>query len=121
MPTYVYRCRECQADWDVVKPMSQIDRLEDCPACGKCNGSNSRQLQASYFTGASDWNTQTWNPGLGCYTKSDKHARDIAKGRGLIEVGNEKPETLHKMAEETRKATREQRWKDAEKVKVYDD
>lgn len=60
---------------------------------------------------ARDWNRQGFNPGLGCYTKSWAHGREIAKARGLEEVGNERPEVIHKQAAETQQAKHEARWK----------
>ena len=120
MPTYAYLCAACSADFDVVKRMAELDRAEACPACSHENGPRSRQMQRTNFSGASDWNTQTWNPGLGCYTKSNKHAAQIAKSKGMIEIGNEKPETVHAHFDRQREDTREQRWREAERDKVYD-
>lgn len=33
MPTYTYECRKCQADREVVKQMSELNRIEKCPEC----------------------------------------------------------------------------------------
>ncbi len=34
MPRYEYRCEMCRLMVEVVKPMSQRERPENCPACG---------------------------------------------------------------------------------------
>lgn len=120
MPIYAYRCT-CAAEWDVAKPMAELDRLEACPKCGAENGAGSRLIQRANFSGAGDWNTQCYHPALGQVVRNNAHARQIAKSRGLIEVGNEKPETLHKIAADTQRETREQRWREADRVKLYDD
>lgn len=121
MPLYEYQCQACAADFDIVKRMAEIDRKESCPACGFENGPRSRKISRSNFTGASDWNTQHYSPALGMVVKNNREARQIAKQRGLIEVGNESPEKIHKAMEKQREETREQRWKDAERVKLYED
>ena len=120
MPIYLYKCRECAADWDVAKSMAQLDRAEECPSCLAANGSSSRVMQSVNFTGAGDWNTQTFHPALGTVVRNNAHARQIAKSRGLIEVGNEAPEKIHSACEKQRADTRDERWKDADRVKVYE-
>ena len=87
MPTYPYECTSCSHTFDVIKSVRQLD---DPECCEKCSAPNARRyLVPVNFNGASDWNNQGWNPGLGCVTKSNAHAAKIAKERGLIEVGNE--------------------------------
>ena len=34
MPTYQYRCNECNESFQVRKPMSEIDSKAACPECG---------------------------------------------------------------------------------------
>ncbi len=88
--------------------------------CAKCHTLGDRQIQRANFTQANDWNTQTFNPALGCYTRNTRHARQIAKSRGMEEVGTESPEKIHKHYEKQQEATRAARWDDAMKDKVYD-
>lgn len=116
-PVYPYECETCSKHWDVVKSVASIDRPEQCEGCGK---PGVRRIAKTNFTGASDWNTQTFHPALGCEVKNNRHARQIAKERGLIEVGNEKVETVHKYFDRQRKETAENRWKEADRVKLYD-
>lgn len=118
MPTYLYECVSCRDRWDVIKPISQLDEPERCE---KCDALGERKPVRVNFNGAADWNTQTWNPALGCYTKNTLHARKIAKDRGYEEIGNEKPDTIHNHFEKQREETREKRWEDAAREKVYGD
>jgi len=48
-----------------------------------------------------------WNPGLGCITKSKRHREEIARQRGLIEVGSESPESIRQHYERERREKRE--------------
>ena len=86
MPVYPYRCTSCSHEHDVAKSVRQIDDPEYCP---KCQANSRRYLVAVNFNGASDWDKAEFNPGLGCVVKNSKHREQIAKQRGLIEVGNE--------------------------------
>jgi hypothetical protein len=97
--------------------MASRNDPQSCPSCGS---SGERQVTAAYFNGASDWNTQSWNPGLGCYTKSHKEAEKIAKSRGLEPIGNENPDNIHKHYEKQREETKERRWQEAAKVGLFD-
>jgi putative FmdB family regulatory protein len=120
IPTYAYRCQDCRQEFDVVKRVADIDQLEECPECCAFVNSASRLIVPVNFNGAADWNTQTFNPALGCYTRNTLHARQIAKSRGLEEVGTEPVEKIHKHFEKQQEETRAARWDDAMKVKVYD-
>lgn len=101
---YDYNCTE-HGEFEVYKPMSEAGSPSFCPQCQK--------------EGVRIWNNRggfmgekvehpEWNPALGCVTKSRKHAKQIADSRGLVEVGNEKPDTVHKEMNSLREAKREQ-------------
>ena len=114
MPTYAWKCTDpgCGSHWDVVSTVADRDSPSPCPAC---SASGARQITIPNIdkTAAGGWNQQSFNPGLGCWTKNQKHASQIAKERGLIEVGNEPPENMIKAAERQREETRQARWDDA--------
>jgi putative FmdB family regulatory protein len=85
---YEYRCDPCQYEFEVVKNAKYYDSPESCPKCGdeavrlfrpKIHLKNT-SVQEKYF-----------DHSLGVITTKDG-ARDIAKRRGLVEVGNERPE-----------------------------
>jgi putative FmdB family regulatory protein len=90
---YEYYCHDCQYLNDVEKKAAEIDRLEYCADCGS---EMQRQLSASVsFQGEKTGSNEAYfNHALGCVVKGDKHAREIAKQRGLIEIGNEKQNHL---------------------------
>lgn len=90
---YEYYCHDCQYLTDVEKKAAEIDRLEYCAECGE---EMQRQLSASVsFSGEkAEGNEAYFNHALGCVVKGDKHAREIAKSRGLVEVGNESQDFL---------------------------
>ncbi len=119
MPTYAYLCQACSADFDVVCPISEIDNRVECPRCAVANGKAQRQLTRTSFYGAKVEDA-SYDPGLGMVVKSDKHRRDEAKARGLIEIGNEKPEVVHKYFDDKRAEIRKDRWAEADREKVYE-
>lgn len=92
MPTYEYQCRDCSVSFDVIKAISQLDEIESCTHC--LSQSTYRTISRTHFYGASDWDTAGYNPGLGMYVKSNKHARAVAQARGLTEVGTEPAEKI---------------------------
>jgi putative FmdB family regulatory protein len=116
VPTYEYRCREGH-EFEVTKRIADIDRPESC----QCGAEGERFISRTHVHGsAGDWNRVEYSPALGQWTKSWKEARQIAKARGMEEVGNEKVETVHKHFDKVREEKREKLWKDAERVKLYD-
>jgi putative FmdB family regulatory protein len=84
---YPYRC-ECGFEFDVVKAVSDFNRPESCERCGK-EASRVFTRTQLFGTRVEDY---SFNHGLGCVTRNSAHARQLAKDKGLIEVGNEKPE-----------------------------
>jgi hypothetical protein len=69
---------------------------------------------------AGSWNAAAWNPGLGSVTTGIKDAERQAKARGLEPIGSEPVEKLHSRFETQREETREKRWRDADRVMLYD-
>jgi putative FmdB family regulatory protein len=121
MPTYEWDCVGCRVTWDVVTRIAERDEPQRCPKCQALGTRNPVVLCAIDKSAASDWNNVSYNPGLGCWTKSWKHGREIAKSRGMEEIGNEPVENIHKKYEKQRAETRAKRWEEADRVKVYDD
>lgn len=112
MPTYSWICDEHH--WTVMTSISTRNDPQDCPKCGKA-GTRASYMDAPNIdkTAAGSWNQQSYNPGLGCWTNSTKHAEQIAKERGLEPLGNEPVENVHKHFDQKRKEMHEQRWKDS--------
>lgn len=91
---YVYKCPSCSNQFEIVKSYKEIDKEETCPKCSSV--SNRIIVPGVSFYGEKDWDNQQWCSALGCYVKSNKHRRQIAKERGLVEVGNESLEKVEK-------------------------
>jgi hypothetical protein len=117
MPQYVWA--DDDHLWTVTTTVALRDEPSSCPEC-KAPGVRQITLPNIDKTAAGSWNQQSYNPGLGCWTKSWKHGREIAKARGLEEIGNEDPEKVHKHYDNQRKETRERRWAEVDREKVYD-
>lgn len=85
--TYQYHCEKCDRSFDVVKSVKDIDVNEFCP---NCESPSERQFVPTrvHFTGTSVQNAE-YNPGLGAVTKNKKHREELAKRKGLVEVGND--------------------------------
>lgn len=116
MPSYDWACD--QHRWVVVSTIADRDEPSSCPKC-QAPGTRMMSLPAPVSVTAGDWNRGSWNPGLGCYTKSWKHGRQIAKERGLEEVGDSDPDALYKENEKAREDKRAGRWADDREL-VYE-
>jgi hypothetical protein len=115
-PIYPYECDQGHS-WEVAKPLSAIDAEERCSLCGVVGG-RTIGLVAIDKTAASSWQP-TWNPGLGQVVKSKAHAQRIAKEKGLLEVGTEKVENIHRHYDKQREDAHKARWAD-DRVMKYD-
>ena len=85
---YPYACKN-DHDWEVYKPMSDIDLVEKCETCDEVGVRYIAKSQ--YFYGAGDWNQKEYNPAFG-KALTPLEARKEAKRHGMIEVGNECPD-----------------------------
>jgi putative FmdB family regulatory protein len=85
--TYQYYCEKCDKKFDVIKSVREIDVNEFCP---DCESPSERQFvpQHVYFSGTKVQHAE-YNPGLGAVTKNKKHREELAKRKGLVEVGND--------------------------------
>lgn len=107
---YEYECIKCQKRFDVVKSVKDIDVNEFCVRCGE---PSERKFVPSriHIFGASVENAE-YNHGLGQVVRNKKHRAEIAKQKGLIEIGNEKTESIHKELDQVRAKRREKAWDD---------
>jgi putative FmdB family regulatory protein len=94
---YLYCCPKCTGEFDVWKPAKDMDAPEEC---ANCKVEAKRVICAPRgFINAGVENAE-FNAGLGCVTKNRQHRAEICKRRGLEEIGNEKPDTIHKAADD---------------------
>lgn len=84
---YEYHCENCNASVDVIKPVAEYDKIENCE---KCSNIMKRAFAPSrvhlYNTSVQD---SYFHPSLGQVVKNDSEAKKLAKAKGWIEVGNE--------------------------------
>lgn len=86
MPTYEYNCEKCDQEYSIIKSMKSYDGKDPCPGCGNIGD---RIISPNIlFTGTSVQDAE-FNHGLGEVTKSAAHRKELAKRKGMIEVGNE--------------------------------
>ena len=89
---YPYFCVKCDIETEIEKPLAEIDRPEEC----ECGQTMARMISEKVsFQGEKVAENQSYfHPSLGCEVRSDAHARQIAKSKGLVEVGNESMDHL---------------------------
>lgn len=109
---YEYHCPECRKRFDVIKSASEMEREETCG----CGAVARRQFVPSrvHFIGTAVQHPE-FNPGLGCIVKNSKHRTEVAKQKGLVEVGNEPVDKIHKHFEREREERREKAWSEADR------
>ena len=88
MPVYPYKCPDCSRQFDVAKRVNHIDEVEFCPSCQSECHAKDRLICRSTFHGAGV-EDPVYDHSLGMVVKSSAHRRQIAKEKGLIEIGNE--------------------------------
>lgn len=116
---YEYRCYQCIRAFDVVKPAAQMANEEYCPLC-KAVGERQFVPSRLYLNGTAVQHAE-YNPGLGCIVKDKAHRKEICKIKGVEEIGNEKPDSLHKHFDQKREDLRNERWDTADKGWVGSD
>ena len=90
MAIYDYVCLDCNHKRTVLKRISEFERPESCPNCS--SQAMQRLVSAGFFTGAKVEDA-SYNPAFGQVVRNSTHARQLAKERGFIEVGNDKMPT----------------------------
>lgn len=117
---YPYRCEKCGHDFDVIKSVREIDNPESCKKCGST--AQRYIARGGDFYGANDWDKAEFNPAFGCVVKNRQHKRELLRkfaGEGKVfeEIGNEPVEKMHSHFEKVREERRNDRWREADRVK----
>lgn len=107
MPIYPYACRDCGQQFDVVKRLGELDRVEACP---HCVGNNTKRCIALFNLDKESCGQPYFEPALGMVVKSKGHKRRILKERKLEEVGTTSVETLYKDNELAREKRMAKAW-----------
>lgn len=84
---YAYKCSKCDAQFDIVKSVKDIDLAEHCHKCQApaIREFTPKKLHLSKTT----VRHAEFNPGLGQVVKNDYHKKEILKRKGLVEIGND--------------------------------
>ena len=106
---YEYECKE-HGVFEVLKSMDEAGKDEPCPTC-QVIGSRLWNNRGG-FTGEKVEHAE-WNPALGCVIKNKKHRAEVAERKGLVEIGNEKPDTIHREMTATNESIRNRRYDEA--------
>ena len=110
MPRYGYRCPSCSQEFEMIKRIVDVDNIERCPFCdSKCKPQDRIISTPALHNTAVEH--PEYDPGLGMIINSNAHRRQIAKERGLEEIGNESPEKIHKYYEDQQNEKRLNRYK----------
>jgi predicted nucleic acid-binding Zn ribbon protein len=121
MPTYEFFCTPCGENFEEVQPMGahkrqalrdikRVERTAKCPTCKTVSKDRLFSHQV-YFVGARVESPE-YNPALGQVVKNSKHRKDLAKEKGLIEIGNEPVEKIHKKFDSDRAEKLKKAWED---------
>lgn len=85
-----------------------MDRVETCAKCGTEGRREFVPRRVELCKTAVQH--AEYNPGLGCVVKNAQHRAEIARSKGLEEIGSEKIETVHKTHDTARSDAWERGW-----------
>lgn len=110
--TYEYKCTACAGHFDVYKSVKDLDRNETCPQCGEF-GERQFVPQKVHFSGTKVQDAE-YSPGLGAVVKNKYERSELAKRKGLVEIGNDykTPDNIHKESDGILEAKRKKRWEE---------
>lgn len=86
---YSYSCPKCNQATDVIKAVADFDRQEQCDVCSTIMIRDFAPKKVHLY-GTAVQNAYMHH-GLGQVVRSDSHAKQLAKDRGWVEIGNENP------------------------------
>lgn len=109
-PTYEFECLKCEKNFETIESIKDYDGDGQCPTCG--NISRERIFSSKVlFIGTKVENAE-YNPAFGQVVKNSQHRKELAKQKGLIEVGTEPPEKIHKKFESDKQEQLKKSWDD---------
>ena len=107
MPLYEYFCEHCKKEYEIFKRITEWTGKDPCPKCEKVGY---RIFSGDFVHYGTKIEDAEYNVGLGCITKSKRHRDELAKRRGVFEIGNEDPEKIHNNFEKDRETKRRKSW-----------
>ncbi len=108
MAIYDYSCQKCDKDYEIIKSIKEYSGNDPCPSCGNIG---QRIIKSVVFYGEKVQNAE-YNPGLGKIVKNKYHRSELTKQMNVIEIGNEKPEVIHKKFDKDRSEKLKKSWED---------
>jgi Cu2+-containing amine oxidase len=99
----------------VIKRIAQCDDLENCPLCKKAEIEGKHRLLGAVIFYGEKQDDAFYSIPLGRVVNGKKHMRQLAKEKGLIEVGNEKVDKLHSDADNYHENKSKERWSEFSK------
>lgn len=99
---YPYHCPNCNTNFDIIKRVSEIDNIEKCITCDTLLTKENRKIASKQFFYGAKVEHAEWCPAMGCVVRNSAHRRQIAKARGLEEVGTEPIENIISASEKYR-------------------
>lgn len=103
---YEYECPQCKKTFEFIRAMADHRKQEMCKDCGS---SLIRIISRPTLSiSKTDW--PEYNPGLGEVVNNRRHRADLAKRRGLIEIGNENMNKIEKKLKREKAERKEREW-----------
>ncbi len=107
-PSYDFTCEKCDQPFTVIRSIKEPTVNEPCPDCGNIG---QRVWGLPLVIGAAVESAE-YNPAFGRVVKNSKERKELAKQRGWVEVGSEKPDTIHKESAKTQAHNYAKKWSD---------
>lgn len=85
MMIYEFLCKKCNVIDEIIRHHMDLEEPVICPDCN----SEMKRHYVPVTVKTQGESIPYFHPALGQMVKSDSDAQDIAKSRGLVEVGNE--------------------------------
>jgi len=103
MPIYPYEC-SCGENFETWLKISELDAIEiHSPTCDNILSKSNRKIGLGQTFINEAVEDAEYCEALGQVVKNRNHRRQIAKQKGLIEIGTEPAENIHKHFSEARK------------------
>jgi len=103
---YPYICKKCEKEHVINKSMHQAGMTEHCEGCGNILDRVWGRFQ---IMGAAVQHAE-FNIGLGAVTKNKKHREELARRRGVVEVGSETAEAMKREGSDASAARKQKEW-----------
>ena len=110
MPTYEFTCPKCDVNFETYESIKTYDGDGECPTCK--NVSRERVYSSKVLFIGTSVQSPEYNPAFGQVVKNKQHRDELAKRNGLVEIGNEKPERIHKHFDDQRAEKLKKAWDD---------